>query len=280
MGMRSRTSKGATNSANRTSGGWLWPLALTLTGVILLLDNFLLLGEFNAIALLPLVLVMVGAQILLRGDFLPSEDMRRFGITRGSVESATLEINSAEIDVDVRALQTDWRLRDGQPALIAGQFAALSRPQLIMAEQYAHLRLDRAATPWSSFVDWQVGLARDLPWQVLASAHLGQLTLDLSGLIVHEVVASTGIGDLHLTSPAEAFQPLRLRSAFGNIHVVTPPGCHTRIRLQTTRFFSVRADAARYTSPEPNLYVALDAEADAPMIDIQISGTFGDAYLA
>lgn len=98
---------------NRAGGLILWSLLLIVIGIVLLLDNFLLLGDFNAVALLPLVLVVIGAQILLRGDLAPNTDARRFGITRGSVEAATLEINSGEIDVDIRALSSDFRLRDG-----------------------------------------------------------------------------------------------------------------------------------------------------------------------
>ncbi|MDX1995722.1 MAG: hypothetical protein SF029_25285 [bacterium] len=276
MGVRS----GSAKDTRRSTGGWLWPLVLSVLGIVLLLDNFLLLGDFNAVALLPLLLVIAGAQILLRGDFLPSEEARRFGITRGSVESATLEINSGEIDVELRPLQPDYVLRDGQAALIAGQFAAQSRPALTMAENYAHLQMHRAATPWTAFADWKISLARDLPWQILASSHIGQLNCDLSDLIVHEVVLATGIGDIRMVSPKEAFRPLHLRSTLGSIHVITPPGCRTRILVETGRMFGVKADATRYSSSEGSVFEALDADEDAPLVEIRISGTFGDAFLA
>ena len=142
-----------------TRGLALWSLALVALGIILLLDNFLLLSGFNAAALWPLVLVVLGAVILLRGDFVPSDEARSFGITRGSVESAALEISAGAIDVQGYALQRESRL-------IAGQFAANSRPSLDVQGTHANLRMDRAATPWLSFADWKVGLARDLPWSL------------------------------------------------------------------------------------------------------------------
>ena len=87
-----------------TRGLLLWSLALTALGIVLLLNNFLLLSGFNAGALWPLVLVVIGGVILLRGDFVPSAEARSFGITRGSVESAALEISAGEIDVHAYAL--------------------------------------------------------------------------------------------------------------------------------------------------------------------------------
>lgn len=260
-------------SERSSRGPWMWPLALAAVGVVLLLDNFLLLGDFNLAALWPLILVAAGAQILLRGDLLASDDVRTFGITRGSVESATLEIQAADIDVQVRGLQREGRL-------IAGQFAAASRPQMRVSDLHAHLRLDRAATPWFSFADWEMALARDLPWQILVSTHLGQVRLDLSGLIVGEAIVGTGLGDIRVVAPREAFAPLRLRSALGNIHLITPVGHHARVIVAASRLFRVHTDPNRYEQVEPGVYLARDADNEAPLVTVTISGTFGDAFLS
>ena len=96
--------------ARQSRGPWLWPLALAIVGVVLLLDNFLLLGDFNPTLLWPLLLVIAGAQILLQGDILPVRQAKTFGITRGSVEAGTLDISAGEIDVNVRALRREGRL--------------------------------------------------------------------------------------------------------------------------------------------------------------------------
>jgi hypothetical protein len=264
--------KSPVDKTRGAGGPWLWPLVLVVVGVVLLLDNFLLLGDFNVVALLPLVLVIAGAQILLRGDLLPSTETRTFGITRGSVEAATLEISSGEIDLEIRALQREGRL-------IAGQYAANSRPHLRVQDNYAHLKMDRASTPRLSFADWQVGLARDLPWQVLVSTHLGQANLDLSGLIVHEVVAATGFGDIRLIAPLEALEAVHVRSALGNIHIVTPPGIRTRVNVSGSRLFNIHHDIHRYENPETGVYLSTEYEPDAPPVEIFVSGTFGDAYL-
>ena len=263
------------SSKARSRGPWLWPLLLVITGIALLLDNFLLLGDFDVTNLWPLLLVIVGAQILLRGDVLPSEGMRTFGITRGSVESGTLELNAGAIDVGIRALQSGSGER-----LIAGQYAAQSRPDLQVDDTHAHLRMDRAKTRWLSFADWEMGVTDDMPWGFLISTHLGQVKLDCSTLITQNAVVATGIGDIRFVCPYEAFEPLYLRSALGNIHMITPPGHNARITVDDGRFLGVHSDETRYEQVEPHVFVSLDNNEDAPLIDIYISGTFGDVYLA
>ncbi len=259
--------------AKTTAFPMLWALLIAGVGVVLLFSNFGLLGNFNAVALLPLLLVVAGAQILLRGDFIPSSETRDFGITRGSVESATLEVSSGAIDVDILALQREGRL-------IAGQFAVNSRPQLDVRDTYAHLKLARSKTPWWSYADWKMAVAQDLPWQLLVTTHLGQASLDLSQLIVHDVVVGTGIGDIRLVCPKEAFNPVFVRSTFGNIHILTPIGYRAKIIVKQTRLFTVKFDPDRYDNPEKGVYVARVDDESAPFIEIQVSGSFGDAYLA
>lgn len=256
-----------------TRGLLLWSLALTALGVVLLLNNFLLLSGFNAGALWPLLLVIIGGVILLRGDFVPSDEARSFGITRGSVESAALEVSAAEIDVNVYALEREGRL-------IAGQYAANSRPSLEVDRDHANLKMDRAATPWLSFADWRVALARDLPWSVFVSTHLGQAQLDLSGLIVQRATIATGFGDIRLVTPEEALEPLLVRSALGNIHIITPPGSRVMVRASGARMFRVHADDSRYDVQDDGAYVARNADPMRSLIEIHVSGTFGDAYLA
>lgn len=258
--------------AKGSRGPVVWPLLLILIGVVLLLDNFLLLESFNITALSPLLLVVAGAVILLRGDVVLDDSTRNFGITRGSVESALLEISSGEIDVRMRDLTREGRL-------IAGQFAANARPSLNVDDVYAHLRFDRAATPWISFADWELSLARDLPWQLFISTSLGEVDLNLGDVIVDGGMIATGLANIRLTCPQETLNPLYLRSAIGNITVAAPLGAKARIMVEGGRLLDVHTDERRYSQPEPGLYVTRDVDPDAPLVELHLSGTFGDIYL-
>jgi len=258
--------------AKSSRGPWLWPLLLTAFGIVLLLNNFLLLGDFNATSLWPLALVILGAVILLRGDLLAGGDGRTFGITRGSVESATLEISAGEVDVQMRALQQEGRL-------IAGQYALSARPVMRVSDTHTHLVMNRAATPWYSLSSWEMGLARDLPWQVFVSTSLGQVNLDLADVITSEAIIATGIGDIRIIAPHEALGNLQITSTLGNIHLITPLGYYCRIQVKQGRFMGIHADENRYTQSEPNIFTSLDAAENAPLVEISVTGTFGDLYL-
>lgn len=257
--------------ASRASGGWLWGAALAALGVILLLDNFLLISGFSVITLLPLIFVVAGAVVLLRGDVLAGGSGKTFGITRGSVETVALEVSAGAIDVQIYPLQREGRL-------IAGQFAADSRPALDVDGVNAKLRLDRAATPFFSFAPWQLALARDLPWSIYISTHLGQANIDCTGLIVAGGVMATGFGDIHFSPPAEALAPIYLRSSLGNIRINASDGQRVRVIGRETRLFHIHIDEARYTEVEPGVFVSAGAE-DRPETTLYIASTFGDAYL-
>lgn len=255
----------------RASRGMLvGSLALIALGIVLLLQNFLLLADFNLASFAPLILVIGGAIVLLRGDLLSGGEARTFGITRGSVERATLEISAGAIDVNAQPLQREGRL-------IAGQYAVNSRPALDVQDNHATLVMHRAATPFLSFADWSMNLAHDLPWTIFVSTHLGQVNFDLTGLIVQRAVIATGFGDIRLVAPAEAFEPLILKSALGSIQVLVPDGVRAKITVSGSRFFTVHVDETRYTRDDSGAYLR---DGDGELIDIYVSGTFGDAYLA
>ena len=110
---------------------------------------------------------------------------------------------------------------------------------MTVEETQAQILMNRSATPWLSFSDWEMGLARDLPWQIYISTHLGQVNIDLSELILQEAVISTGFGDLRCICPFEALGPMHLRSALGTIQVVTPVGYRTQISVDQSLFFGV-----------------------------------------
>lgn len=265
---------GSQRSKSR-SGPLVWPILLVVIGGALLVSNFLLIGDFRILDLWPALLVVIGAYILLRGDLLPDQDHQPFAITRGRVEAATLQIDAGEIDVALYRLP-----RQQGERLIAGQFARQSRPILEGDAQHAHLKLLRWQTPWLAFADWEMGLSTELPWRVYATSHLGQIVVDMSDVIVHSLALDTGVGDIRLVLPHEAFEPIVVRSTLGDIHITAPDGCRAQVRVRGGRFFGVQADENRYIrDADAPIYMAFGHET-APVVKVVVEGTFGNLYLS
>lgn len=268
---------GSQMQPRHSKGPLVWPLMLVLIGGLLLLGNFLLLGDFRLLDLWPLLLVALGVQLLLRGDLSPSTDFRTFGITRGGIESATLEINSGAVDVVMRALP-----QRNSERLVAGQYTFQARPELQVTDVHAHLRMERDHTPWLSLADWELALSRDLPWQIALSTSLGQVTANLEGVIVQQAFIHTGFGDIHLTLPTEAFEPLDIQSILGTMVIQAPAGVRARITVQSGAFFNLQWDETRYEKvrQDVDVYETRQAADDAPLVELVLRGTFGAAHLS
>lgn len=251
---------------------WGWPVALIIAGIVLLLDNFLLI-DVDLKPYWPVLLVAAGVQVLLRGDIAPSWGSHTFGITRGSVQSATLEIESGEVDVQVRPLRKSGRL-------IAGQYTARSRPRLAVRSNHATLRMQRGQTWWLSLADWDVNLANDLPWDLLISSYLGQLEVDLDTLIIERAYVSSGLGSVRITCPYQATGTLAARSIFGDVHVSIPAGSRAVISVKTGPFGRVRLDSTRFERVEPGVYTTGTPQPDALDLDVVASTVFGTIYLS
>ena len=240
---------------------WLWPLLLTVGSVMLLLHNFLLI-DFDVAPYWPVLLVALGIQLLLRGDIGPSWQAHTFGITRGSVQSASIEIESGELDVQVRALRKPGRLT-------AGQYTARSRPSLTVRNNHATLRMERGQTWWLSLADWDVGLANDLPWNVLASSYLGQMDVDLRGLIVDRAYVSSGLGNVEVACPPEAEGTIFARSTFGDVRLAVPTRSRAMITIKTGPFGRTRVNPDHFEQIGPGVYVTSESNPDTLTIPDQ-----------
>jgi hypothetical protein len=248
----------------------LWPLVAIVVGVLLLLSNFQLLA-FDVLALWPLLLVALGVQLLGQGDLGLTWQGQSFGITRGSVHRATLEANAGELDLNVRALRREGRL-------LAGQYTARSRPRLEVQHSQATLRMRRGETWLLSLADWEVGLARDLPWRLLLSAHLGQLNADLRSLNVHEARLATGIGDIKLVCPDASSGPIWVRSTLGNISVEVPDGVEAAVHVRSTALSQVSM-SDRFHETAPGLWVTDDSAREEGVISVEVVSVVGDVSI-
>ncbi len=248
------------------------PIALVIVGIVLLLRNYLLIENIDVLRFWPVLLILAGVQVLMRGDLGFTWQSQTFGITRGNVQSATLEVGSGELDVKVRALRREGRL-------IAGQYTARSRPTLSVRSTHARLSMQRGQTWLLSLADWEIGLARDLPWNLLISSYLGDLDVDLRNLNIEQVHAASGFGDVRLTTSDVSPGSVYCRSTFGSVALTIPPDTQAVIRVQAGVFARVQIDEARFLMLEPGVYATLGYENSEPPLNAQVASTFGNIRL-
>ncbi len=252
------------------------PILLIAVGVVLLLRNFLLIENIDLLQYWPIVLVLIGLQLLLRGDIGLTWQVQTFGITRGSVQTASLEASSGELDVRIRALRREGRL-------VAGQYTGRSRPGLKVDGDHARLQMQRGHTWPFSLADWEIGLAKDLPWSVLVSAYLGELDVDLRGLNILQANIASGIGDVRLVVSDIATEDLpgdvRACSTFGNVTLVIPPEVEAVVRIDRKPLARLQIDEARFLMLEPGVYATLGYEQSTMPVNAEVVSTFGTVRL-
>jgi hypothetical protein len=246
-------------------------LVLVAAGILLLLNNYLLIS-LNVLDFWPVVLIFLGLQLLWRGDLALSWQAQTFGITRGSVQQGALEISSGEIDVRLKALTRPGRL-------VAGQYTARSRPALNVRNNRASLVMRRGNTWLFSLADWDVGLAADLPWALLVSAHLGQLEVDLRGLEISRAHLASGFGDVRVVCPDRVGGLLFARSTFGDVRLAVPEQVPALIRIQAGLFCRIIRHSRQFHEQADRTIVTPTYEPSAPAIEITLSSTFGNVHL-
>lgn len=249
----------------------LWPVLLVVVGILLLLDNYFLL-DLNVVDFWPLLLIFLGLQLLWRGDLALSWQAQTFGITRGSVQSGSLEISSGEIDVKLRSLQRPGRL-------VAGKYTARSRPSLSVRNNRASLVMRRGQTWLFSLADWEVGLARDLPWLLLVSSHLGQLDVDLRGLLVQRAYVASGIGDIRLVCSEYTHTEVFARSTLGDVRLIVPEYVPAIITIRAGPLCRVLQHSQQFEERADRTIVTPAYHEDNPAVRITVATTFGNIHL-
>jgi hypothetical protein len=248
------------------------PALLVVIGVGLLLINFLIIEGVDLTRYWPVLLIGTGLLVLLRGDLGLTAQAQTFGITRGNVQTAQLEASAGELDVKIQALQRESRL-------IAGSYTARSRPVLAVRGTHARLTMQRGQTWLLSMADWEIGLAQDLPWGLLVSTHLGEISADLTGVTLERAHFGTGMGNIHLTAPEFCRDGLQARSTFGDITLEVPDNTEAVITIQSGRLARLQVDETRYLMLEPGVYATLGYQAVTTPIPVILRTTFGTVRL-
>ena len=255
------------------------PLFLTLWGLALLAQNFLLLP--NEWRLLPFAVIFLGIYLLLGWDRATTAPGQRFfRIPRAETLSASLVIDSGPVAVQLATMTDKAPTGAGREAanMMTGQYATTS-PTVHRHFQHATLLLDRRPFSLFDWGDWRLNLAPDIPWQLEIRSWLGELKLDCGALSIESASCSSVFGPLHFSPPTRASEPLSLRNALGDIHVHIPADRSCRVRIHRSRFTRVHRDERRYVIREDGSFAAGSLAESVTPTQLELYPGLGDVYL-
>jgi hypothetical protein len=144
--------------------------------------------------------------------------------------------------------------------------------------------MGRGRTWLLSLADWEIGLARDLPWELLLSAHLGDLDVDLRGLSVARAFLATGIGDVRIVASEVVSGEVYGGSTLGNVTLIVPPEVTALVHVEPGAIARLQVDETRFLLVESGVYGTLGydqklAEGVQPF-RVRLASTFGNIRLA
>jgi hypothetical protein len=224
-------------------GSIFWGIILALAGILLLLVNLNILPQSFWAYFGPLLLIILGIWILFgrrkrwkqwkgseqdhHGEIIDQISLPLEGAAR-----ASLEINHAAGKLNVYALdQTDL--------LLVGDFGGGAEKSLKRSGDMANVRISAPSGDFLPFFDsggynWDFGLNREVPLQLVFKMGANDARMDLSQLKVTDLSIDTGASSVNVTLPA-AVQLIRVRVKAGAaaVNLRLPEGVAARIKVNS-----------------------------------------------
>lgn len=122
---------------------------------------------------------------------------------------------------------------------------------------------------------WDIEFTPRIPLEMEVGSAVGDMDLDLSGLMVTELDVSSGVGETTIVFPAAAGSTrASVKSAVGDITVQIPDGVGARIRVSKL-LASVYVKGKRFTRSGDE-YVSTDYETAENKLDLELTSVIGD----
>lgn len=245
------------------TGGLFWGVVVLIIGVVLLLNNFGLLGDMNLWGLiLPLGLLVLGSWVLLAAFLGPSRfEVQEVEIPLGGASSGRITLHHGAGRMLIAG-------GAGTDVLLAGSFGGATdyTRRQVGNDLDVEMRLTSKGFPFfaspsvwgAGGMVWDMRLNGSVPLALDINTGASEARLDLSDLQVTHLRLETGASSCQVTLPAAAGRTrARISSGVASMVVRVPSGVAADIRVEaglsgvdidTTRFLLVGKD--HYRSPD------------------------------
>ena len=222
----------------------------------------------------PLFLMLLGIWILV-GPLLGRK------LSTGELVSVPLE-GAARARVRINHGAGRMNIK-GEPLagnLLSGTFTHGLRvnSELEAGQLNVNLRSPEVFLPWiwgpGDAMDWTFILSNAIPLSLRFSTGASQSTIDLTELLVTDVVLETGVSETRLVMPAHAgMTTARVQSGVASVYVTIPPGVSARIAVQSG-LAGVNINRDRFPRQKHG-YQSPDYETSTNKIDLRIETGLG-----
>lgn len=255
------------------SNSIFWGVILLLVGSILLLENLDLLGDLDAWGIIwPVALILLGAYMLLGMLLRSPAKTEQVSIPLEGADSASLKVRHGAGRLEIGA-------GGGFGNLLEGSFMGGLDHSSRRDGDALRVKMrppDRSAPFWGETIalDWQFNVNPQIPLTLDIGAGAGKADLDLTELLVSDVVLKTGASETNLHLPAHAgMTRVKIEAGAASLSLHLPEDVAARIRVRSG-LSSIRVNQERF--PKQNgEYLSPGYEEAANKVEIEIEAGVG-----
>jgi hypothetical protein len=257
-----------------------WGIVLIVLGVLLLLENLNVFGDFDVWGVFwPLLLIGFGVWVLL-GVFYRGRP--------AETEQASIPLEGAS-EARIKIRHGAGRLTVGAGAgsdvLASGDFAGGLDYEAHRDGDALDVTMNTSASVWGiagfplnlgsgGGLDWNVRLNDRIPLAMKLETGASDTALDLEGLRVTDLKVETGASATRITLPANAgHTQVKVSSGAASVSIRVPEGVAARIRVESG-LAGITIDRDRFPRAE-GVYQSPDYETAANKADIKIETGVG-----
>lgn len=249
-------------------GSFFFGGILVLFGLLLLLDNLNLLGDFNFWSTLgPILLIAFGAWLLLGFVAKPALQAEHVAFPLHGARSSSLQIKHGAGRLRISSGAPSDQLFEGD---FSGGVEIRGEPQGEQLNLTLAMPAPKLFWNWGQGgFDWRIALNPQIPLDLEVNSGAVDSNLDLSGLDVKRFVLKTGASNNQVILPSrEGVTQVRIEAGVSAVSIRIPEGVAARIQTETG-LAGVTIDRSRFPL-HGGFKISPDYEAAARKIDLKV----------
>jgi hypothetical protein len=248
-----------------------WGTALILLGMLFFLQTQ---GYIRNIFpfLWPLALILIGVWIMLGVFWTPTHsEEETFLVPLGAAKSARFKFSHGAGQIEITG---------GAPigqALVGSSAVGMNQENRLEGD-----RLEVKVEAGPSFLPflgpsqgvWRFQLTQEIPLTLIVEAGASSLNIDLQDVLASRVELNTGASSSNVTVPARGVSLLDIEAGAASVNVRVPAATAARIRVEEG-VNSVHVDTNRFSRLDSGFYQSSDYETAADRAEINIEAGLG-----